>query len=171
MILLGVGVAIELILFSVLWQTGKYWALYSMIIVAVLLAGLSALERYVVTPAEAVRSTLYAMADAAEQNDVDAVIAHVSRRAPELKSRARQLLEPVKLDEVKIKRIYDLQVRPEGPPPSAVVHFKVLAVGGDRAGTITNFRALREFEVIFVLEDNQWRLRAYKQQDSGPLSP
>lgn len=171
LIILVAGAVIELVLLAVLHQTGKYWVLWAMVAVAVLFTGLIAVERLVVTPEEAIRATLYEIASEAEKNDVQAVVGHISSRAHDLKSRAQRRLEFAKFDEVKIKKISDLKVLGDQQPPTATVHVRALAVGGDRSGTIQNFRTLREFDVWFVLEDDAWKVSDYKDVGRDLLRP
>lgn len=162
LVVLAAGVAVLVMLYGVLHQTGKRWALYAMIATTVVVAGLLVLERLVVTPEESIKGTLATIARDAQRNDVDAVISHISRRAPEMQTQARTLLKPFKLEEVKIKQIDQLKVQSDGTPPVASALVKVLAVGGDRAGTLQHQRALRDFRVEFVLEDGVWRVRGYE---------
>jgi hypothetical protein len=167
LVLIAIGAAILLVLFGVLQQTGKHTVFYAMIFVTAMFAALLIVERMVVTPAEAVRATIYAIAADAQRNDVAAVVGRISRRAPETKAQAEAVLGAYRLEEVKIKQIDDLIVRPKNNPPSASARVQALAVGGDRAGMLQHQRAPRAFQVNFVLEDEVWRVRSYEDLGDG----
>lgn len=165
-IVLAAGAAVLVVLFGVLQQTGQRWALYSLIAAGLIFAGLLAIERFVITPEEAIKATLQRIALAAQSNDADAVAGQISRRAPELQEQARTMLKPWKLEEVKVKQISQLTVKPDGRPPVGSAVVKVLAVGGDRLGTLEHQRAVRDFKVEFIEEDGQWRVRGFEDLGS-----
>ncbi len=167
LVLIVAGAVVVLVLFAVLQQTGKKWALIAMIAAALATAGLVVIERMVVTPEEAVRATLYAIAKDVERNDVDAVVAHLSSRSPQLQDKVRAVMKPYRAEEVRVTQIRDLEVQPDGQRAS--VHVRVRAVGGDRSGMLEHQPYFPEFNVQFVLEDGQWRVRDYEPTDSNPL--
>lgn len=162
LVILAAGAAVLVVLYGALHQTGQRWALYAIIAAVCLVAGLVALERFVITPEEAVRATLYRIARDAQNNDIEAVVAQISNRAPEMQQQARTMLKPWKLEEVKVKQIDDLTVKPDGRPPVASAVVRVLAVGGDRLGTLQHQRAVRDFRVDFVEEEGLWRVRGFE---------
>jgi hypothetical protein len=170
-VVLAAGVAVVIVLYGVLQQTGKRWVLFVMLAAALLTAGLVVLERMIVTPEEAVKATLYAVARDVQRNDIDAVVSHISRRAPDIQQLARTQLQPVTMEEVKVKRISQLVAQPTGRPPTASAVVQVLAVRGDRSGTFQHRRGVFEFRVDFVEEDGWWRIRHYEQIESDFPSP
>ena len=165
-ILVGIGVA-ELVLYFVLQQTGKKWVVLAMVGVALAGGGLVALERLIITPEEAIRATLRQIARDAEQGNVEAVVAHISRRDPQMQEQARTILKRVTLEEVKVKEVSDLVVRMDNQPQSASALVRVLAVGG--IGNFQHQRTLREFDVDFVREDNTWKVRGFEDRGGNPL--
>jgi len=158
LVIIVAGLVVELLLFLALQQTGKKSVAVAMVVVAVLLVGGVALERFVVTPEEAIRTTLYQIAADAQRNDVDAVVAHISRRSPETETLARRRMGPVTFKEVSVKQISDLTVH--NPSQSASARVRIKAVGS--AGFIDNQVVLREFDVDFVLEDGAWKVRGFE---------
>jgi hypothetical protein len=167
LVLIAIGAAVLLVMFGILQQTGKRWVFYAMIAVVVLFAGLLVLERQIVTPAESVRSTIYAIAADAQRNDIAAVVERISRRAPETKTEVEARLRVVRLEEIKIKQIDNLVVRLNDNPPSASARVQALAVGRDRLETQPRQRVPRAFQVKFVLEDNVWKVRSYEDLGDG----
>lgn len=165
-IVLAAGAAVLVVLFGILQQTGKRWALVALILAAIAVAGLFALERFVITPEEAIKATLHRIALYAQHNDADAVVSQISRRAPELQEQARTMLKPWRLEEVKVKQIKGLTVKPDGRPPVANAVVRVLAVGGDRAGMLQHQRAVRDFKVDFVEEEGRWLVRGFEDLGS-----
>ena len=152
------GLVVELLLFLILQQTGKKWVVWTMAAVALLLVGGVLLERQIVTPQEAVRAKLYEIAADVQRNDIDAVVAHMSRRAAADEERARTVLKRVKFSEVSVKEISEFNVA--DPPQRASATVRVKAVG-----EMGNFRGtgLRDFLVEFVLEDDVWKIRGWKE--------
>lgn len=163
LVLIVAAIVVQVVLFGVLQQTGRRETLWVMLGLGALSLGLIVLERLVVTPEEAVTATLHAIASAAENNDVEAVVAHISHRDPQLQDAARTMLRPFKLESVKIKKISELTTHVDQTPPTAEAIVRVLAIGGDRMGTIQHQRALREFRVRFVEEDGRWKVRGYEE--------
>ena len=165
LVIVAVGVVAEIVLFFILQQTGKKSVAWSMAIVALLTVGLVALERRVVTPAEAIRTTLYEIAADAQRNDVEAVIGHISRRAVEQQEEARTRFKLLKLTEVSVKQIAELKV--EDPPERGSALVRVKAVGSYSGFQGTG---VQEFKVQFVLEDDQWKVRGWDEL-GNPLWP
>ncbi len=155
----------ELILFLILQQTGKKWVVGAMGAVALLLIAGVAVERLVVTPEEAIRATLYDIAADLQRNDVDAVLAHISRRTPEKRRNdARTQIKPVKFEEVKVKGVTELKVT-DPTHASALVRVKAVGSLAGYPGT-----EVRELALTFVLEDGRWKVRDW--EDLGnPLLP
>lgn len=167
LVIIVAGAVVVLVLLGVLQQTGKKWALIAMVAAALATAGMVAIERIVVTPEEAVRATLYAIAQDVERNDVDAVVARLSTRSPELHDQVRAVMRPYRAEEVRVTQIRDLVVQPDGQRAS--VHVHVRAVGGDRGGMFEHQPYFPKFNVTFVLEEGQWRVRDYEPIDANPL--
>lgn len=165
LVIIAAGVVTEIVLFLILQQTGKKWVAWTMAAVALLIIGTVALERRIVTPEEAIRAKLYQIAADAQRNDVDAVLAHISRRALEQQEEARKRFKLVTLKEVSVKQISDLKVA--DPPERGSAKVRVKAVGG-----IGGFQGtgLQEFNVQFVLEDDEWKVRGWDEL-GNPLLP
>jgi hypothetical protein len=167
LVLIVAGAVVVLVLFGVLQQTGKKWALIAMVAAALATVGLVVVERMVITPEEAVRATLYAIAKDVERGDIEAVVAHLSSRSPELHDQVRAVMKPYRAEEVRVTQIRDLVVQPDGGHAS--VHVHVRAVGGDRGGMFEHQPYFPQFNVTFVLEEDQWRVQDYEPTDANPL--
>ena len=165
LVIVVAGLIVEVVLFRVLQQTGKKPVAWAMAGVALLVVGLVALERWVETPEEAIRAKLYQIAFDAQNNDVEAIVAHSSRRAPDRQAEARRRFNLVKLKEVSVKEIAELQVAHPPERGSAIVRVKAV-------GSVSGFEGtgLREFRVDFVLEDDVWKIRGWDEL-GNPLLP
>ncbi len=166
LVIIVAGLVAELLLFFVLQTTGKRWVVGAMAGVALLLVAMLGLERLIVTPEEAIRAKLYELARQSQENDIEAIVANISRRAPDKQAEARAIFKRVTLEEVKVKQVADLTVA--DPPERASLRVRVLVVGG--MGGIQHQRGVREFDVDLVLEDETWKVRGF--EDLGdPLRP
>ena len=165
LIIVVTGLIIEVLLFLALQQSGKKSVAWLMAGVAVLTAGLISLERWVVTPEEAIRAKLYEIAADLQNNDVEAVIAHISRRATEQQEEARKRIKNVTFKEVSVKEIADVEIA--DPPERGSVRVRVKA-----AGNVGPFQGtdIREFKVYFALEDGVWKIRGWDEL-GNPLLP
>lgn len=165
LVIIVAGLVAELILFLVLKQTGKRWVIGAMVAVAVLFSAALFLERAIVTPEEAIRAKLYEIAADVQRNNLEAVIAHISRRAPKRQDEARDTLKLVQFQEVTVKRISNPTVADSAQSASVRVRVKAVGTSGNLRGT-----DVRELDVDFILEDNTWKVRDWKDL-GNPLLP
>lgn len=164
--IIGVGVFCVGALVAGLMQTGRKSLLYIAIFVTLATAGLVVLERMTVTPREQVIATLHVIAADLEQNDVAAVLDHISEGRPKLRSEAERNMGLVEVVDVDIKR--NLKVE--------VVQGRGLHVAEARFNAVIRFRPRRGFsdemrpypsffKVQFKQEAGKWRIRGYEMSD------
>ena len=160
------GATLITILIGGFIQTGKRPILYGAAAVLLLTIGLIGLERTTITPREAVRATLFVIANDLERNDVDAVIRHVSPGRPELIEQAEKYMGLVKISDVDIKRNLRIEIFADKGMEIAEAKFNVVFKGKDKNGFLDEKRPIpRFFTVRFKNEDGAWRVRNYEMGD------
>ncbi len=158
--ILGIGAAVLVMMFVGLQQTGKRGFLIAMVGVVVLSAGLLLLERWMITPRESVVATLHVLAHDLKSNDVEAVLSHISDRAPKVAEDARSYMRMGTIKEAKIKTIRKVTFPQEKPVRLAVAEFNVVIVGqSGNTGPITIPKIL---VVYFRDEAGKWRIKDYE---------
>ena len=146
-------------------QTGRMSLLYGTILASLLTVGLLVVERYVVTPREEVRATLYVIADLIEENDANAVLQYISVGRSQLREQVRQNMERVEVLDVRIKRKVTIDVVTNRGTEVAEARFNVVARLRGRRGMMGE-RLYPCFVVVnFPKEDGQWRVRRYEADD------
>ncbi len=144
-------------------RTGKQWLLYLMVAAILLTVGAVFLERAVVTDREQVTATLYEIAALVERNEIDEALKYACSGSPAARSTAKAELPFYEFHEVSIRRNLEVEVFPEHIPPKATAEFNVLVVFSTKDHFITESRALRFVEVIFLQEENgEWRVSDYE---------
>jgi hypothetical protein len=160
-----VGILALAVLAAALIQTGRGWLAYAMLAVALLTAGLLVLEYTVVTPAEEVEAALDQLARDLETSDVEAVVRHISERAPALRDEARRALERVVISSVRIKPNLKIAVLADRNPPFAEAKFNAVARLRDKAGQFVERPQAYFFVVTLRKENGVWRVRRYEMHD------
>lgn len=165
------GLLLAGMLFGGLIQTGKKWLLYAGIGVLLLTVGLLFLERSTITPREAVKATLYVIADDLERNDITSVLGHVSDAKMDIKGDAKKYLGYLDVIEVKIKNNLKIEIFDTGSGQIAEARFNVVFRGRAKGTMYRDFldenRPIpQHFMVRFRLEDDgRWRVRDYERND------
>lgn len=162
------GVFLVIALVGGLLQTGRRSLLYAAVGVALLTVGLLMLERTVVTPREQVKATLNVIAHDLEQNDVNAILTHISKDRVDLQRDAKTKMSLVEIVDVDIKNNLKVELYSDRGIEYAecrfncMIRFKILrgiASGED----VRPFP--QHFVVRFRQEDGRWRVRDYEMQD------
>ncbi len=153
------------IFFGGFLRTQRKSLIFGSLAMLVLVAVLFWVERAVVTPTEEVARTLQQIASELSVNNVDGVVSHLSRSAPELEQTARDRLRGVVLEKVKIKRNLDIDVMPDSNPTAASARFNCVVVGTDRGGVLGKRRGAFFFDVNLRKEHDQWRVASYEMKD------
>lgn len=160
------GVTLITILIGGFIQTGKRPILYGAAAVLLLTIGLLGLERTTITPHEAVRATLFVIADDLKHNYVESVVEHISPGRPELIQQARNYMGMVEIFEVDIKRNLRIEIYEEKGMEIAEAKFNVVFKAKDKRGFLDEKRPIpRFFTVRFKNEDGAWRVRNYEMAD------
>jgi low affinity Fe/Cu permease len=157
-----IGVVTVAILFGGLVKTGKKWLLYVMIGAAIFFAALVVVEQLVVTARERVENTVYQIARDVESNEVEAVVRHLSKARPELRSQARRYMSYLEIEQAKVKPDLKVELNFGQDPPTATAKFHAVIMGSDPGGQVRNQRYPKGFIVRFVLEDGAWYVYDYE---------
>lgn len=167
LIIVGVGSMLVAVLVGGLLQTGKHILLYAAVGVVLLTIGLLGLERSVLTPREAVKATLHVIAHDLEQNDVEAILTHISEHRAELRKQAKREMERWEIVKVDIKRNLKVEVVSERGMDVAEAKFNCIVEVKARRGITAGgeFRSPLFFQVQFKKENDQWRIRSYEMSD------
>lgn len=164
-----VGIVIGMILLGGLIQTGRKSLLYGAIAAFLCTLGLVVLERVTITPREQVKATLTVIAHDLEQNDVEAIVDHVSPENEKLRGEARRRMGDIEITDVDIKRNLKVQLYEQHGSDYAEARFNCVirfnvprasSMGFDADQTLPQF-----FVVRFRNEEGHWRIRDYEMQD------
>ncbi len=151
---------------AVIWvQTRHRRALIGLGVATLMVLGLLGLERWVVTPAEQVKSTLRTIARRLEANDVAGVMEYISPQSEALRHEVQARMRQIKVKKISIKRNLKVTVRSGQGGASAEARFNAVAtVDGPRSfgGTFT----VPRFVVVrFRREGERWRVKDYESFD------
>jgi hypothetical protein len=147
-------------------QTGKQWLLALVTLPVLLTIGAVLMERLVVTDREAVRATLFEIAELVEQNRIEEALAYVHSSFTEVQQQARGELPAYDFLSVDIKRNLEIEVFPSLDPPEARAEFNVMVVLNSRDGAFGEMRVPRYVEVTMRREnDGRWRVASYSHHD------
>ncbi len=156
-IIVGGVIGLVLLLAAVV-RTGRGALLYAAVAWIALIAGLVALERYVVTDLEKVEATIYGAADAVENNDAPRLASYLLPSETALRQEVLSRTRSIHMTDAKIG---DLQVtfNPLTIPPSASA--AVLGrIAGSRGSLAFNY--LLRMEVVLVEHQGQWLVKRYE---------
>ncbi len=151
----------------VFYQTGRAVVLAAMGGVALLTLGGVALERLVVTDREQVEHTLYAVADALEANDLNAILAYLAPEAGPIQARAQQALADFKVEAAEIRGL-QVSVSSGGSVPKAEADFVGTLVLEDRRGQAPYDHFVRRFRVFFERRSQGWVMTGYEDRELIP---
>jgi ketosteroid isomerase-like protein len=144
-------------------MTSRKEFLYALGAVLVFTIVALAVERLVVTDAEAIRQTLSEIARDVQSNDLQRVLRHVSKANPSLVQRAEAEMPNYKFTECRVTKIHETDVDASSEPRSAKVRFNVVASGTFRQGSVEYSDTVpRWIELHLVKEaDGRWRVQDY----------
>ena len=166
LLIVAAGVAVLTVLVGGFIQTGKRGLLYGAGAMILLTVGMLALERSTITPREAVKATLYVIANEIEQNDLEGLLKHISAGRPNLVDEAKKYMSLVTVEEVDIKKNLKVDLHSERGMYIAEASFNAVIRGSDKRGFLDKKRPIpRFFKVRFKLEDGSWKVRSYEMSD------
>ena len=160
------GIVITAALVGGLIKTGRKSLLFAAIGSLVLTLGLLAFERATITPREQVKATLHVMAHHLEQNDVEAIVSHLSKDREDLQRDARLKMALVEILRADIKNNLKVELYSDRGYDfaearfNAVFRFRFLKGMTDGQQNFPQFFILR-----FRSEDGDWRVRDYEMHD------
>jgi len=162
--ILFLGIAVEAVLGMMLFQTGRGRLLWAMIGTAALVVVGLIVERFVVTPREAVEDVLDAAVVAVNRNDLDGLLACIAPSAKEPRDFSRWVLERVEVQEGRIREV-EIKVNPLTSPPSADAKFLAIGRGNDRKGEFPAQSFAQHVKVKLRLEGGRWLVVGYELLD------
>jgi hypothetical protein len=132
----------------------------------VVLTGLWLLvERLVMTDVEQVKQTIRLIASEIENNNVEAVVNHISAENPSLRDEIRKTLSLVTVKKVSVKRNLKATVTRRAAFTSAEARFNAVATVEGRSGLVGTHVVPRFLVVRLRKEGQQWRVRSYEMSD------
>jgi hypothetical protein len=117
-----VGLVAELVLFVYFRRSGRVVFLAAMGGVLLLVGLFWLIERWVVTPREEVANTLYEMAAALEQNNVEGLMPYIATEATQIRNLARRELRNLKIEQAQVGRL-EIELNLAANPPTARTSF------------------------------------------------
>ncbi|MCC9604710.1 hypothetical protein LOC68_26645 [Blastopirellula sp. JC732] len=164
--ILVIGVIGAAIIAGCLVQTGKK-VFIPVFFLWIALAGCAALiEMAVVTPTEQVRDSVLYFGSALQSNDQARVMDVLSDIRPEMKQRARYILNLVTIDSVSVKQPIEVIFF---DPQKTHCHakFNVVVVGRLKSGAYAGGDRFAAFLVLDLIkeEDGKWRVADYETYD------
>jgi hypothetical protein len=163
--ILVTGLVLEAILVVALVRTGRGAIVWGIVGLGLLIAGLLAVERLVVTDNERIRETLDGVAAAAAANDLNGVLAYLGPDAKEVRKLATDSLRRVKIREAKVGNDLSITITQKGSAPSALATFtgRIRAdVHGEALGHDTY---VGRFSVGLVKQGDKWLVVAFERRD------
>ncbi len=154
---------VEAVLTLALVKTGRGILFAAIAGVALLGAGLLALEWIVVTDKESVEDTLTAAAHALEANDPQAVIRFIDPASP-MRSRVAQEMSRVTINKASFSRL-DVTFNRRVTPPTAEADFMGFINGRDRRGELPYENFAGRFVVHLRREGDAWLMTDYEMHD------
>lgn len=162
------GILAEAILAVILVQTRRGVLLWPIAGVLAAVAIGVIVERLVVTERERVEATIYACARALEQNDARGVAACLSRSATDILRRAVYYIDRLEFGGVSLRGM-EIEINDLTSPPTAEATFHVSVQYSDRRGEWGWGPYVADCVVGLVLEDGQWKVRSYEDNNLSPL--
>lgn len=161
------GIVLGVLVGAVWTMTGRKEALFALAGVVVLTLVMLVVERWVVTDAEEIHSTLAEIARDVKANDMDALVRHIARSNPGLIDQAQAEIPNYKFTDCRVTKIHEIDIDSSAEPRSARVEFNVTVDGAFRyEGTELSGRFARWVQLQLVREaDGQWRVENYRHAD------
>lgn len=159
------GLIVVVALLGGLLETGRRSLLYAAVVAGLLTVTLLVVERQVVTPREEVRATLQRIANLLEEDDIPAVMQHLSTSRSELREKVRYGLRRFQVLEAQIKRNLTIDVATHHGMEVAEARFNATARLRGRRGMVDERPYPRFVVVNLRKEEGQWRVRAYEDHD------
>jgi hypothetical protein len=161
-LLLGIAVQIVLAITLLVTRRGM-WLWWMLGALGLMLAG-ELVQWLVVTDREAIRDTIYDSAAAAEANDLERLLSHISPTAVHIRSDARFILGRV---EIQLVRVTDLKIAVDwkAHPRTAEATFNVIGRGRDRRGEVPQDVYGSKMVVHLRPEKGGWLVTDYRAED------
>ena len=164
---LAIGIPTCVILLAVWLQTGIHKLLIAVGTITALTLGLVFLESAVKTPRERIYETIFAIADAVEQEDFETAVGYVMPDAQIVRSQALNELRKYEIGSISVKNNLLVLINQTNDPPTALTGFNVVVKGSAQHLGITNQSVPRYLEVTFQYhkENDAWYVTSYGHTD------
>lgn len=172
--ILLLGASAAAIMLVVVLQTRRLPAAIGFAAVVLVTIATLVVEALVVTEVERVENTIYAAADALENNEVDSVLAMIAPDATEMRRRAERILPDATFRRVKINNDLKVTINRLAQPPTAEARFTCYYEVEYRPDLNPYPKGVRRFEVTLVQDGDQWLFLGYEMTDptgQGPDEP
>ena len=161
------GIPICVLLIAIWLQTGIHKLLIAAVIVAALTVTMVLVENTVKTPRERIYDTIFAIANAVENEDFERAVGYVSPNAEIVRSQALAELNKYDISSVSIKSNLIVLYNEDTSPPTASTGFNVVVKGSSQRLGITNQIVPRYLQVDFEYEQSKdaWYVTSYGHSD------
>ena len=158
-IVFGLFVFVPMVMLANHYSDWRIWA--GAVAILVLIVGLVALERYVVSPREKLRSTVSEMAKWVQRNEHERLLEYFSERMPEVRQQAKMEMPSYDFSRCSVTSFNEVKLDANNPNRGSVdftVGVTLLLQGMKQS-------ALRDVTLIFEKEsDGTWRVVQYSHR-------
>ncbi len=165
LVILFVGAFCFAVAAAIWLQTRQRTAAIAVVAVLAITALGLLVERLIVTDSEQVRRTLNLIARQMEQDDMAAVLDHISSSAPAVRDSVQTAWKRFTVQKVSIKRNLKVSVVRRSGGTGAEARFNAVATVRDRAGLAGTHVVPRRLIVRFRLEGDAWKVVDYQLED------
>ena len=157
----AVALAMALFVFS---QTRTSGALYGVLGVLAVFGGLALASWLIETQREAVERTLYELADAVEDNNVQGALSYLAPTASkDLRKDVETLMPLVKIESANVMGTHETEVERQGNNLSATMKCQGIVVAVDKRNGMKG-GAQDRLVLKWVFRDGRWLLESYTSQ-------
>lgn len=155
--------AVLLVFFGVWYYTSRSIAPFvGMVLVAVLTLSGLVLEQIVYTHRELIDAALYGVTDAAEANDLDAVLSHLAPTATEARALAEKVMPRLTITQANITSDIEITLDDEKDPTRATARFRGFFHARDQSG-VTGAEVF-PVRVELIRQDNRWLIERFESE-------
>ncbi len=159
-LLLG-GLFLAALLFFVWTQLYRPVLLYAIAVVLLITGALISVERLWVTDRESIVLTLYQIARDIKQDNLPKLLAYIAPEATGIRRLAEFEYHRYQVREVRITKVWEVDVKNDHSPPEGVAKISVIVRGGFRGDEVDD-TAMRYVVVHLRRYDKHWKIFAYE---------
>jgi hypothetical protein len=159
------GLLLISVLVAVWSQIGGRIPLIAAGVVLLATAGMLVVERFVETERERVVRTLHEIAETVATGEVSDLLAYAHSSASDVRRQVETEFHLYQIEEVRITRVWDVEILSDRQPHRAIVRLNVSVRGGRAQADLGIRRVVRFVEVTFEKEGEDWKVIAYEHDD------